>query len=189
MVPAMVVCAAAASGGAGDVTERPPRHRHRCEPHRVDRRSRHRDSYALGRRIVIVAVDTTSLYPPQALHAEAERRLLPRLSAEGVLGLNPSLVLAIDGAGPKETIAVLESAAVPLVRVPDRYDGSGIVEKIRMVADVAAAGGRGDCLAHQVESDLASLASLRAGHPAGASDVRHLVPQRQADGRGPQHRG
>ena len=46
--------------------------------------------------------------------------------------------------------------------MPDRYDGSGIVEKIRMVADVAAAGGRGDCLAHQVESDLASLASLRA---------------------------
>ena len=42
------------------------------------------------------------------------------LSAEGVLGLNPSLVLAIDGSGPKETIAVLEAATVPLVRVPDR---------------------------------------------------------------------
>ena len=51
---------------------------------------------------------------------------------------------------------------MPLVRVPDRYDGSGIVEKIRMVAGVADAGGRGACLAQQVESDLASLATLRA---------------------------
>ena len=31
------------------------------------------------------------------------------LSPEGVLGLDPSLVLAIDGAGPKETVAVLRS--------------------------------------------------------------------------------
>ena len=42
--------------------------------------------------------------------SEAECRLHARaLSAEGVLGLNPSAVLAIDGAGPKEAVAVLEA--------------------------------------------------------------------------------
>jgi iron complex transport system substrate-binding protein len=118
--------------------------------------------YALSLKDRVVAVDATSLYPDEALKQKPSVGYFRALSAEGILGLNPSLVLAIDGAGPKETISVLESAAVPLVRVPDRYDGSGIVEKIRMVADVAAAAGRGACLAQQVESDLASLATLRA---------------------------
>jgi iron complex transport system substrate-binding protein len=118
--------------------------------------------YALGLKDRVVAVDATSLYPDEALKQKPSVGYFRSLSAEGILGLNPSLVLAIDGAGPKETISVLESAAVPLVRVPDRYDGSGIVEKIRIVADVAAAAGRGACLAQQVESDLASLATLRA---------------------------
>ena len=69
------------------------------------------------------------------------------LSAEGVLGLNPSLVLAIEGAGPKETVAVLEAATVPLVRVPDRYTADGIVEKIKLIAEVAGEHDRGECLA------------------------------------------
>jgi iron complex transport system substrate-binding protein len=118
--------------------------------------------YALGLKDRVVAVDATSLYPDEALKQKPSVGYFRALSAEGILGLNPSLVLAIDGAGPKETISVLEQAAVPLVRVPDRYDGSGIGEKIRMVADVADAGGRGARLAQQVESDLASLATLRA---------------------------
>ena len=77
--------------------------------------------YALGLADRIVAVDTTSLFPAEALKQKPNVGYMRALSAEGVLGLNPSLVLAIDGAGPKETIAVLEAATVPLVRVPDRY--------------------------------------------------------------------
>ena len=162
-VPAMVVCVPAA---ANAVTVRDASGRH------VEVKDASRIVsiggavteilYALGLKDRVVAVDATSLYPDEALKQKPSVGYFRALSAEGILGLNPSLVLAIDGAGPKETISVLESAAVPLVRVPDRYDGSGIVEKIRMVADVADAGGRGACLAQQVESDLASLATLRA---------------------------
>src|SRR4051812_20647211 len=64
--------------------------------------------YELGLKDRIVAVDTTSLYPVEALKQKPNVGYMRALSAEGVLGLNPSLVLAIDGAGPKETIAVLE---------------------------------------------------------------------------------
>jgi iron complex transport system substrate-binding protein len=70
-------------------------------------------------------------------------------------------VLAIDGSGPKETVAVLEHATVPFVRVPDHYTGDGIVEKVRMIADVAGAHAQGECLAGQVQADLAELAKLR----------------------------
>ena len=87
--------------------------------------------YALGLADRIVAVDTTSLFPAEALKQKPNVGYMRALSAEGVLGLNPSLVLAIDGAGPKETIAVLEAATVPLVRVPDRYTATASSRRSR----------------------------------------------------------
>ncbi len=64
--------------------------------------------YALGLEQRIVAVDSTSFYPPQALREKPNVGYMRQLSPEGVLGLNPSLILATEGAGPKETVAVLE---------------------------------------------------------------------------------
>jgi iron complex transport system substrate-binding protein len=118
--------------------------------------------YALGLSDRIIAVDTTSLFPAEALKQKPNVGYMRALSAEGVLGLNPSLVLAIESSGPKETIAVLEAASVPLVRVPDRYTADGILEKIRMVADVTGEKTRGETLACEVGGDLAEMAKLRA---------------------------
>jgi iron complex transport system substrate-binding protein len=118
--------------------------------------------YALGLSERIVAIDTTSLFPASALKEKPNVGYMRALSAEGVLGLNPSLVLAIDGAGPKETVSVLEQAAVPFVRVPDRYTGDGIVEKIKMIAEVTGAKVRGETLSCEVGGDLAEMAKLRA---------------------------
>ena len=118
--------------------------------------------YALGLAERVVAVDATSLYPDEALKKKPSVGYFRALSAEGVLGLNPSLVLAIDGAGPKETVSVLEAAAVPFVRVPDNYSADGILQKIRMIAEATGATSRGECLATQVATDLAVLSALRA---------------------------
>jgi iron complex transport system substrate-binding protein len=118
--------------------------------------------YALGLADRVVAVDTTSLYPARALKEKPNVGYMRALSAEGVLGLNPSLVLAIEGAGPKETVSVLEQATVPLVRVPDRYTAAGILEKVRLIADVAGVRDHGECLAGQVAADLDALEKLRA---------------------------
>jgi len=118
--------------------------------------------YALGLGDRIVAVDTTSLFPADALKTKPNVGYMRALSAEGVLGLNPSLVLAIEGAGPPPTIAVLEAATVPLVRVPDRYTAEGILDKIAMIADVAGVPDQGKCIASQVKADLDALSVLRA---------------------------
>lgn len=117
--------------------------------------------YALGQSERIVAVDTTSVYPPQALEKLPNVGYQRQVSAEGVLGMHPSLVLAIEGTGPKETVAVLESATVPLVLVPDHFTGEGVVEKIRLIARATGALRQGECLAAAVTSQLARLARLR----------------------------
>src|SRR5499426_2306718 len=83
--------------------------------------------YALGLEQRVVAVDATSHYPPQALREKRSVGYFRALSPEGVLGLNPSLILAIEGAGPKQAMTVIEAAGIGFVSVPDRFTGEGII--------------------------------------------------------------
>lgn len=116
--------------------------------------------YAIGRQDRIVAIDSTSAFP-EAAKQKPNVGYMRALSPEGVLGLNPSLVLAIEGSGPPQTISVLQAASVPFVMVPDRFTGEGLVEKIHTVALAAGDTARGDCVAKAVQGDLDGLAALR----------------------------
>jgi iron complex transport system substrate-binding protein len=118
--------------------------------------------YALGLEQRVVAVDTTSLFPDTALRDKPNVGYMRQLSAEGVLGLNPSLVLAMQGSGPKETMDVLEAAKVPLVLVPEVHSEDGLLEKVRLVGHAMGADARAACLTAAVTSDLAQLRELRA---------------------------
>jgi iron complex transport system substrate-binding protein len=118
--------------------------------------------YALGFEDRLAGVDTTSLYPPAALRDKPNVGYMRQISAEGVLGLNPSLVLAVQGAGPKETMDVLEAAKVPLVVVPDIFSEQGLLDKIRLVGHAMGADERAECLTAVVTGDLAQLRELRA---------------------------
>lgn len=118
--------------------------------------------YALGRSDRIVAVDTTSVYPPQALKEKPNVGYQRQLSPEGVLAMRPSLLLAIEGSGPKEAVQVLETAGIPFVHVPDHYSGEGVIQKIRLIAQATGAAERGECLVRAVSADLEALDRLRS---------------------------
>ncbi|RAI45489.1 heme/hemin ABC transporter substrate-binding protein [Rhodoplanes roseus] len=127
--------------------------------------------YALGLGDRIVAVDTTSIFPPRALTDKPNVGYMRQLSPEGVLAMSPSLVLAIDGAGPPEAVAVLKSARVRFVQVPDRFTASGILDKVRTVAAAVGETARGDCLVDALKRDFATLETER---PAGRRMPRVL---------------
>ena len=118
--------------------------------------------YALGLESRLVGVDTTSLYPAAALHDKPNIGYMRQISAEGVLGLNPTLILAIQGSGPRETMDILETAKVPLVLVPETFTEEGLVEKIKLVGHAMGVDARAECLANAVGADLAQLRALRA---------------------------
>ena len=117
--------------------------------------------YALGFEDRLAGVDATSLYPAAALRDKPNVGYMRQLSAEGVLGLNPSLVLAVQGSGPKETMDVLEAAKVPLVLVPETFSEQGLLDKIRLVGHAMDANKRAECLTAAVTTDLAQLRELR----------------------------
>lgn len=118
--------------------------------------------YALGVEDRIVGVDLTSTYPART-RAKPSVGYMRTLSAEGVLSLAPSVVVAIDDSGPKEAIDVLERASVPFVLVPKAHDGPGVAKTIRFVAEAVGEKEKGEALAEAVLADLATLATLREG--------------------------
>ncbi len=118
--------------------------------------------YALGFEDRLAGVDATSLYPAAALRDKPNVGYMRQLSAEGVLGLNPSLVLAVQGSGPKETMDVLEAAKVPLVLVPETFSEAGLIDKIKLVGRAMDADQRAECLSAAVTNDLTQLRELRA---------------------------
>lgn len=91
--------------------------------------------YLLDAEKQIVAVDVTSNYPPKA-------RTLPsigyvrNLSAEGILSLDPTLILGEDDMGPPTVLMQLGAMGVPIVIVPERHTAQGIIDKIRCVGKI-----------------------------------------------------
>lgn len=118
--------------------------------------------YALGAEDRVVGVDSSSQFPAKVMTDKPNVGYMRQLSAEGVLGLNPQLVLAIAGSGPKETMDVLDAAKVPMILVPESYSQDGMLEKIRLVARVTGYTARGECLAAAVADDLDWLGKLSA---------------------------
>ncbi|MBN8997223.1 MAG: ABC transporter substrate-binding protein [Rhizobiales bacterium] len=116
--------------------------------------------YALGVEDRIVGVDQTSNYP-EAAAAKPNVGYMRQLSPEGVLSLRPSLVVAIEDSGPKDTIDVLERASVPFILVPKAHDAAGVVKTIRFVAEAVGEKNKGEALAAAVGEDLATVEKMR----------------------------
>ena len=115
--------------------------------------------YALGLADRIIAVDSTSRYPAGALEAKPDIGYLRALSAEGLLSVSPSLILAEADAGPPETVSILQKASVPFVSVPAAMDATGVADKIRFIANAMDVSERGENLASNVTADLATIAA------------------------------
>ena len=121
--------------------------------------------YALGAESLLVGVDTTSLFP-------AEARALPQvgymraLSAEGVLSLKPSLILATTAAGPATTLEQLRSTGIEVLVLPDRYDYDSVVAKIAAVGKVTGKSAEAEAMIARGRAEMESLSArlARAGN-------------------------
>ncbi|MGN6464788.1 MAG: heme/hemin ABC transporter substrate-binding protein [Rhizobiaceae bacterium] len=109
--------------------------------------------YALGAGGRLVARDTTSTYPPQAMKLP-DIGYMRQLSPESVLAVDPTAILAQEGSGPQETMDVLEKAAVPLIMVPEKYSEEGILEKIHVVGAALGETAAAERLARTVREDI-----------------------------------
>jgi len=121
--------------------------------------------YALGLQERIAGVDSTSQFPPKALQDKPNIGYVRALSAEGVLSLNPSLIMLIDGAGPPDAVALLAESGVAIARIADGMTPEGVAAKIVAIGAAVGATEPAARLAAQTTARFRELAALRAGLP------------------------
>lgn len=117
--------------------------------------------FALGEESHLVARDSTSLYPEAALKLP-DLGYMRQLSPEGVLSVNPTGILALQGAGPAEAIEVLKRASIPYIEVPETFDHEGILTRIRAVGKALGVEAKADRLAAEVDARLKAAESRTA---------------------------
>lgn len=112
--------------------------------------------YALGLDSFLVGVDTSSVYPesatklPQVGYARA-------LSSEGILSLQPTMLISYEEAGPPSTLSHLKTAGVRIVLLPSKPEPANVEERIRVIARELGADDRAQDLIDQLRMDLSQV--------------------------------
>ncbi len=109
--------------------------------------------YALGEEEKLVARDTTGVYPPEAA-ALPDVGYMRTLSPEGVLAVNPSALLVVEGSGPPETLDVLSKGSVPYVTVPDDFSHEGVLTKVQTVGQALGVDDKAMALATELDQQM-----------------------------------
>jgi len=125
--------------------------------------------YALGAQPQLLAVDTSSLYPPQAL-ALPKVGYQRTLSAEGVLAMGPQVLLAGQEAGPPSVLRQIEAAGVKVVHVEGDYTFDGVLDRIGVVAAALDRQAEGRALAGALSTRWQALQTRIAAAPLRAPD-------------------
>ncbi|MGE0154574.1 MAG: hemin ABC transporter substrate-binding protein [Reyranellaceae bacterium] len=111
---------------------------------------------ALDAMCRIIATDTTSLYP-RAVHALPRVGYMRALAAEGIVALNPTLVLASEQSGPEPVLRQIRDAGVDIRVIPDQPQIEAIAPKIMAVGAALGLQAEAAALAKAVEEDVAAL--------------------------------
>ena len=105
--------------------------------------------YQLEKEALLVGSDTTSYYP-----AAAEQ--LPKvgyqrtLSAEGILSLNPDLIIYTDEAGPPAVLEQLKMTDVGLLKLKAGRSFADVIDNIKTMAETLDATARGQALIREL---------------------------------------
>jgi len=119
--------------------------------------------YALGAGARVIAVDSTSNHPADAASKE-QIGYIRRLAAEGILSLQPDLLIAAHDAGPPEAIGQLRAAGLRIELAPKGDSPEGVLDKIRFVGRALGMQAEGEALARRVADDMARAIDMAKGY-------------------------
>lgn len=104
----------------------------------------------------IVAVDTTSLYPPALVDPLPKVGYLRSLGAEAILTLRPSAIIAGGDAGPPNVLRQLRAAGVPVVHTESSRSPEDLLHKVRLIGQALDAGAAAQALDDRLSKALAA---------------------------------
>ncbi|WP_108461014.1 heme/hemin ABC transporter substrate-binding protein [Devosia naphthalenivorans] len=117
--------------------------------------------YALGEEERLVARDQTALFPEAATQLP-DVGYMRALAPEGVLSVNPTALLVIEGSGPPEALDVLSHTGVQYQAVPESFSHEGILVKVRAVGQALGVPGKAESLISEIDTALKSVEARTA---------------------------
>lgn len=107
----------------------------------------------LGLTEVLVGVDTTSTQPAEIMETMPKVGYRRNLSAEGILSLNPDLLILAPDAGPPNVIAQITSTNVPILMIKDDKSVDGLVQDVELIADTLKAHEKSHALITKIRNE------------------------------------
>lgn len=117
--------------------------------------------WSLGAAAEVVGVDTTSVAPPEALKSRPNVGYFRQLSAEGLLSLGPTLVVAVGGAGPRDALEAVSRAGVRVESLADETNEAGVVARIERLGALVGREREAAAMAAGVRAGFARLDERR----------------------------
>ncbi|MEX2601626.1 MAG: helical backbone metal receptor [Balneolaceae bacterium] len=115
--------------------------------------------FALGAEENLVAVDESSLYPEETA-AIPKVSFTRNLSAEGVLSMEPTLILASGAAGPETALRQIRSTGAPLLIVSADETVDAAFERVEQLGAVLGREERAMEVSRRLAMDLERAATL-----------------------------
>lgn len=108
--------------------------------------------YSLGLGKNIVAVDTTSLWP-ETVTQLPQIGYLRALSAEGVLSMSPTIVIANEQAGPHTVVEQIKYSGVDYHEIKKAKNFQQVANNLRVLGKLFSKDKQAQLLAGQIEAD------------------------------------
>ena len=116
--------------------------------------------YFLEEQSRIVATDSTSNFPPEALEYPSVG-YVRALSTEGLLSLNPSLIMGESDMGPPSVLEQVGAVGIDVVRIPEAHNTNGIISKIMCIATLIGTTDEASRVIEQrLDPDIQTLESI-----------------------------
>ena len=117
--------------------------------------------FAIGAGPQVVGIDISATFPPEAteLPIVGYQR---RITAEGVLSVNPTLVIATTEAEPIASFRLIRDAGVTVLIISEEFGVDGTHEKIRLIGAAVGREAEAEALSNQIDRDLESAKELAA---------------------------
>lgn len=112
--------------------------------------------FALGAGDHVIATDTTSTRP-EPVPTLPKVGYMRQLAAEGIIGLKPDLIVAVENAGPDAVLSELSGLGIPIVILPSLSKMENLPDAIAMTGDALGRADAAKVLSDRVQSDLAQL--------------------------------
>lgn len=118
--------------------------------------------YALGESSRLVGSDTTSIYPKaaQELPKVGYQRAL---AVEGILSLDPDLIMLTDAAGPPKVLEQLESTGIKILKIKSGRSIGDVKANIKIIGSVLGRSASADKLISKLDFDNEHLSELKQG--------------------------